>query len=61
VGDEKVKEKCKVQAEEKGERFTASCHAHRPICILQNITSLSAVIASKLFWLEIIDYETPEP
>ena len=50
-----------MQAEEKGEKVTASCHALMPVCILQNINSLPAVIASKLLWFEIIDYETPEP
>jgi len=32
VGDE-VKEKCKVQAEEKGEKFTASSRARAQDCL----------------------------
>ena len=55
VGDETVKEKCKVQAEEKGEKVSASCRAHRPVCILQDINSLQSVIAFKLFWFERIN------
>ena len=55
MGYEKAKEKCKVQAEEKGENVTASCRAHRPVCILQSINSLPAVIAFKLFGFERID------
>ena len=55
MGDGKVKEKCKVQAEKKGEKVSASCSAHRPVCILQNINSLPAVTAFKLFWFERIN------
>jgi len=63
VGDEKVKEKCMVLTEEKGEEVTASCRANRPVSILQNINSLPAVgLLLNYFGLkELIDCETPEP